>query len=224
MKILAFDTSTDWCSAALQVDGEVRVRETLAGQKHSELLVPMVMDLLGEAGLSLGALDALAFGKGPGSFTGVRIACGVAQGLAYGANLPVVGVVTLEAMALEAGAEAAVCCLDARMKEVYSAVYRRTPAGLRAEIEPGLYAPTAAPLPDGEGYLGCGSGFAAYADVLAERYAGRLTAVWPEIYPHARAIARLAAAELARGGGGPAESAEPLYVRDKVALKTCERP
>ncbi len=223
MKILAFDTSTEWCSAALQVGGELRVRETLAGQKHSELLLPMVMELLAEAGLALAELDALAFGKGPGSFTGLRIACGVAQGLAYGADLPVVGVVTLEAMALEADAEAVVACLDARMQEVYAAVYRRTPEGLAAEVGPGLYAPAAAPLPAGAGYVGCGSGFAAYAGVLAGRYAGRLAAVRPEVHPHARAIARLAAAELACGGGGPAETAEPLYVRDKVALKTCER-
>lgn len=227
LKILAFDTSTEWCSAALSLDGEVRTRAVHAGQKHSELLLPMVTALLDEAGLALRDLDLIAFGQGPGSFTGLRIACGVAQGLAFGAGLPVLGVVTLEALAEEAALETdgdrVVACLDARMREVYAAIYRRAGAGWQVESAPGLYAPAEAPLPEGEGYIGCGSGFAAYAEVLADRYAGRLSHVQPELHPHARAIARLAGARFAQTGGLPPEAAEPFYVRDKVALKTCER-
>lgn len=228
MNILAFDTATEWCSAALMLGSEVCARAVHAGQRHSELLLPMINGLLAEAGLGLRQLDLIAFGQGPGSFTGLRIACSVAQGLAFGAGLPVLGVVTLEALAEEVGrdtgAERVVACIDARMREVYAAIYRRAGMDWQVERAPGLYAPAAAPLPEGEGYVGAGSGFDAYAGILAERYAGRLGAVRPELHPHARAIARLAGMRFAREGGLPPEAAEPLYVRDKVALKTCERP
>ncbi len=125
MKILALDTSTEFLSLALWQHGAVAVREMLAGQKHSELVLPLVRELLDEAGLQLADLDGIAFGMGPGSFTGLRIGCGVAQGLVYGANLPVVGVCTLEALAQQAGADRVIACLDARMNEVYHAAYQR---------------------------------------------------------------------------------------------------
>lgn len=228
MKILAFDTSTEWCSAALHVDGAVRSQAVLAGQKHSELLLPMVQGLLAEAGLALGQLDALAVGHGPGSFTGLRIACGAAQGLAFGAGLPVITVVTLEAMAAQALRDmqsgGALACIDARMGEVYAALYEKADAGLREVLAPQLYAPAQAPLPEtGQAYVGCGSGFAAYAAILAERYAGKLAAVQVDIHPHAEAIAELALAKWQRGDCLAPEAVEPLYIRNKVALKTCER-
>jgi len=228
LKILAFDTSTEWCSVALNLDGELTGQAVLAGQTHSEWLLPMVQALLAEAGLSLKQLDALAIGQGPGSFTGLRIACGVAQGLAFGANLPVIEVVTLEAMAAQAlagnAAAGAVVCLDARMHEVYAAVYARTPDGLAAQVAPGLFAPSQAPLPmTDERYLACGSGFAAYAEALATRYGDRLASWRPELYPSAEWIARLAADHWRAGQMVAAEAVEPLYIRDKVALKTCER-
>ncbi|NWG86554.1 MAG: tRNA (adenosine(37)-N6)-threonylcarbamoyltransferase complex dimerization subunit type 1 TsaB [Hydrogenophilaceae bacterium] len=228
MKILAFDTSTEWCSVALDIDGAVASQSVLAGQKHSELLLPMLHGLLAEAGLTLRQLDALAIGQGPGSFTGLRIACGTAQGLAFGASLPVVEVGTLEAMAAQALApgdvDGVVACVDARMHEVYAAVYAKTAAGIEARIGPGLFAPAQAPWPVAAGrYLGCGSGFAAYAELLQARYAGRLVAVRPELYPHAEWIARLAADKWQAGQAVAAEAVEPLYIRDKVALKTCER-
>lgn len=228
MKILAFDTSTEWCSAALYVDGAVHGQAVLAGQKHSELLLPMVRGVLAEAGLALGQLDALAVGHGPGSFTGLRIACGVAQGLAFGAGLPVIAVVTLEAMAAQAlrdtQAVGAVACIDARMSEVYAALYEKTDSGLHEVLAPGLYAPAQAPLPAaGQAYVGCGSGFGAYADILAERYAGTLAAIRADIHPHAEAIARLAVDKWQRGDTLAPAAVEPLYIRNKVALKTCER-
>lgn len=223
MKILAFDTSTEWCTAALWLDGDIHAVEVKAGQDHSRILLPMIQRLLAEAGLTLAALDGLAFGKGPGAFTGLRIACSVIQGLAMGAGLPVVGVVTLEAMAAEVAADRVVACLDARMGELYGAVYERVPQGWVARQGPGLYRPEVMPLPEETGWVGCGNGFTAYADVLSARSHGGALAIHPEVIPHARSIARLAAQRYARGERGAAEDAQPFYVRDKVALKRSER-
>ncbi len=223
MKLLALDTSTEWCSVALWLDGDLHTEAVPAGQTHSQVLLPMLDRLLAAAGLGLRDLDGLAYGRGPGSFTGLRIACGVVQGLAMGADLPVLGVTTLEAMAEEVGEECVVTLLDARVGEVYAAVWRRGEDGWTAEEGPGLYRPEAAPLPSGQGAIGCGSGFTSYAELLTQRYAGRLAAIRPEVIPHARSIARLAAPRLARGEGVAAEAAEPYYLRDKVALKRSER-
>lgn len=219
MKVLALDTSTELCSVALALNGEVLQRETVAGNRHSELLLPMLRELLAEAGLQLTDLDGLAYGRGPGTFTGLRIGCGIAQGLAYGADLPVVGIVTLEAMALSARADHVLACIDARMHEVYAAAYRLGDAGPVALSEPAVLRPEAVTLPDDAAWTGCGNGFATYPHLLA----GRLAAVQPDIYPHAREIARLALPRFAAGEGRPAAAAEPMYVRDKVALKTSER-
>ena len=226
LKFLAFDTATEWCTAALWLEGSCVFRQIHAGQKHSDLLVPMVMELLAEAGLGLRDLDGLAYGMGPGSFTGLRIACGVAQGLALGADLRVLGVSTLEALAEEAGeihgATKVAACLDARMNEIYAGLYQRNEEGWRTLAGPVVCPPAAAPIPDTDGYLGVGSGFAAYT-ALAERLADNVDRVDGTVIPHARAIARLAAPRFARGEGLPAEAAEPLYIRDKIALKICER-
>lgn len=224
MRLLAFDTSTEWCTAALWLDGHCLAVGEHAGQRHSHLLLPMLTGLLDQAGLTLADLDGLAFGRGPGSFTGLRIACGVVQGLALGAGLPVLGIDTLEALAEESGAGRVVTCLDARMNEVYAAVWRRgEDDGWVAESAATVCPPAAAPLPAAPGYLGCGSGFAAYPAILAERYGERLGEIRPQAIPHARAVARLAAPRFAAGLGLPPEQAEPFYVRDKVALKISER-
>lgn len=216
VRFLAFDTSTEWCTAALWQEGVVSYREAHAGQKHSDLLTPMVMELLAEAGLTLRQLDGLAFGMGPGSFTGLRIACGVAQGLALAADLPVLGVSTLEALAEEAreqtGSTQVAPCLDARMGEVYAALYEYDAEVWRALAGPVVCPPLAAPMRDG--FLPVGSGVAAYPTLGPGR---------GDLIPHARAIVRLAESRFAAGEGGPAETAQPLYVRDKVALKVCER-
>lgn len=223
MKILALETSTDLCSVALWIDGDVDARAVVAGQRNSELLLPMVDALLVEHELNAFALDAIAFGSGPGSFTGLRIACGVAQGIACGAGLPVVGIGTLLALAEAAQAERAVCCLDARMGEIYHAAYEKQGDGWHAVHEPSLCRPDAAPeLPAGA-WTGCGSGFAAFRAPLARRYAGSLAQVLDILAPHAREIATLAAAEFRRGGAVAAEHAVPLYVRNKVALRVDER-
>ena len=223
MNLLAVDTSSDWCSAALWVDARVTSRDALAGQRHSELILPMIDVLLREAGLSLRALDAVAFGAGPGSFTGLRIACGVAQGLALGAGVPVVPVCTLEALAESSGAARAVAAVDARMGEIYHACYERQAQSWREVHAPSLCAPAEAPALEGGGWTGCGNAFTLHAQALRARYAGAIDAVRADLVVDARAIAgigaRLAAA---RRVLDPALAA-PLYVRDKVALSVAER-
>ena len=223
MKILALETSTELCSAALWLDGKVDAREALAGQRHSELLLPMIDALLVNHGLKAADLDGIAFGAGPGSFTGLRIACGIAQGIAFGTGLPVAGISTLLALAAASRAERVVCCLDARVSEVYHAAYAKRGGSWHTVHEPGLCKPDAAPeLPAGA-WTGCGSGFAVYRAALASRYAGRLERVIDDLAPHAREIATLAAAEFERGNAVAAERAAPLYVRNKVALRVDER-
>ena len=223
MKLLALDTSTEYCSVALWRDGAVDAREVLAGQRHSQLLLPMVDELLERHELTVRGLDGIAFGQGPGSFTGLRIACGVTQGLAFGAGLPVVGVSTLLAMAEATGTGRVVCCLDARMGEIYHAAYAKGDTGWEPVHAPILCAPGQAPLPPAGPWTGCGSGFSAYEAVLKQRYAGRLSAIMLEIFPHARDIARIAAREFEAGRAVAAEQALPVYIRDKVALTTHER-
>ena len=198
-------------------------REAHAVQQHSQLILPMIEDLLADAGLELTQLDGIAFGAGPGSFTGLRIACGVAQGLAFGAGLPVVPVGTLAALAQEAGAPKVIACLDARMGEIYHAAYRCDGGHWTEVAAPGVGPVQSAPVLDGDGWFGCGSGFAVYADALAKRYGRQVDGVAAGLHPHARSIARLAAPVLAAGGGLPAEQAAPVYVRDKVALKMHEQ-
>jgi tRNA threonylcarbamoyladenosine biosynthesis protein TsaB len=223
VKILALDTSTEYCSVALWRDGTVDDSEALAGQRHSELLLPMVDALLARHGLAIKDLDGIAFGQGPGSFTGLRIGCGVTQGLAFGADLPVVGIGTLLAMAEAAQGGRVLTCLDARMGEIYHAAYEKSGAAWRAVHAPSLCAPVEAPLVHAGAWTGCGSGFTAHGRALRERYAGCLAGIMPEIFPHARHIARLAAGEFEAGRGVPAEQAVPVYIRDKVALKSHER-
>jgi tRNA threonylcarbamoyladenosine biosynthesis protein TsaB len=226
MMILALDASTEVCAVALGDGTRWSERSEHAGQRHSELLLPMIESLLDQARLDLAALDGIAFGAGPGSFTGLRIACGVAQGLALGADLPVVGVATLEAMAETArrrnGWSRVVAALDARMREVYVAAYEHDGTRWRAAVDPTVVRPDAAPLPRGEGWAGAGNGFAAYP-ALAQRFAGILAACDERITPSATAIGALALPRLASGEGVPARDAAPLYVRHRVALTVAER-
>ena len=207
------ETSTEWCSVALHVDGEVRAVERRAGQRHSQLALPMLKALLESLRLEIASLEAFVFGAGPGSFTGLRIACGLAQGLSLGRGVPLLGVSSLEAIAEESGAPRVVACLDARMREVYYAALEKDARGWREVIGAQCIAPAAAPRPPGEGWIGCGSGFA--PSDLAQRLG--LSKVFPETHPTASAIARLAAPRLARGEGVDAAAAAPRYLRDKVA-------
>lgn len=223
MKILALDTSTEYCSAALRAGDAVYERGELAGQKHSQLVLAMVDAVLREARVALADLDGIAYGEGPGSFTGLRIACGVVQGLAFGASLRVAGIGTLLAMAERSGSTGAIVCVDARMNEIYHAAYEKLDGAWRAVHEPSVCPAASAPAVRDGAWLGCGSGFRAYGDALRARYGDRLAAVEPDVYPHAADIARLAEPRFASGESMPPELAAPVYVRDKVALRIDER-
>lgn len=211
----AFETSSEWCSVALYNGGAIASLERRAGHRHSELALPMFERLLADAGLAPKDLDALAYGAGPGSFTGLRIACGLAQGLAMARSLPVIGISSLEALAQEAGAERVVACIDARMREVYYAALEKQGARWREVIGTRCIPPEAAPQPEGEGWVGAGNGFAVYGNF-------GLRTVLPQLHPTAIAIAELAAPRLAAGEGVDAALAAPVYVRDKVAFTRAE--
>lgn len=223
MKLLVLDTSTEWCSAALWLDGEIRARRVLAGQQHSSLLLPMVDALLQEAAVGLRQLDGIGYGAGPGSFTGLRIACAVTQGLAFGADLPVVGVSTLESVATQTGADKVLTVLDARMAEVYWAAYQRDAEAWHPVCAPQLALPESVTVPAGGGWIGAGNGFAALGDVLRPRLAAALARIDEAIMPDAAAMAPLAVRAFERGEGTDAALAAPIYLRDKVALTVDER-
>jgi tRNA threonylcarbamoyladenosine biosynthesis protein TsaB len=216
-KLLAFDTSTDTLSVAVRHGDRVLVHSGAGGAQASATLIPLIRRLLAEAGLALGELDAIAFGRGPGSFTGLRTACAVAQGLGFGAGVPLLPVDTLLAVADEArhrfGVQRVVAVLDARMDQVYAARYDfGAPGGTTAEAE--LLAPEAMRVP--AGWALAGNAFAAYGERLpaVDRHAA---------LPTADALLRLAPALLAAGGAVAPADAWPLYVRDKVAQTTEER-
>lgn len=229
MKLLALDTATEACSAAVYADGALLQRYEVLGRGHAERLLPMVDELLAEAGLALGALDAIAFGRGPGAFTGVRIAVSLAQGLALGADLPVVAVSDLAALgrlALDStpGAALAVACLDARMGEVYWARVAARPDGGVDASDEHLGAPDAVTVEESAGrFVAAGHGWSAYP-ILAERFGGRLLGVRPELLPRAAEIARLAALDLAAGRAVRPEDAAPVYLRDDVATRSGRDP
>ncbi len=223
MNILALDTSTEFLSLALQYQGRVFARHSHAGQSHSQQILPTVRGLLDEAQIDMQDLQAIVYGAGPGSFTGLRIACGVAQGLAFGAGLPVLGISTLMALAEASGHSRVVACLDARMGEVYHAVYVRAGAGWHTVMEPGLYKPTQLPAIEGRDWVGVGNGWAAYSEELHGCYGMQISETMPEQYPEARAMLALAEPQLQAGLGLPAAEAAPVYIRNRVALKTHER-
>lgn len=222
MRLLAFETATRRLSVALWQDGELLERAADSPHGGSELLLPWVRELLAESGLGLAQLDGIAFGAGPGSFTGLRLACGVAQGLACGLDLPVLPVSTLEALALASGRQQVWVCLDARMNEVYGAAYAVSGDAAQQLMAPVCLPPAALPAPTFAGGWGIGDGFAAHGPLLC---AGKpdLEGVQADVYPTAAAVLRLALPGFARGLAVAAAAAQPLYVRDKVALTTAER-
>lgn len=226
--ILAIETSTELASAALLHRGELISRQSAGAQTHSDAILPMIQQLLADAGLALSRCDALAFGVGPGSFTGVRTACGVVQGLAFGIDRPVVPVITLEAAAQAVRsdhpqAEEVLAILDARMGEVYWARYRSRADGAWDVLSaPALSAATGV-LTEGRPHA-CGNGLTAYAEHFNDAFcAARFAATYAHCMPHARHVATLGQRHFAQGAGLPAEQAQPLYLRNKVALTTAER-
>jgi tRNA threonylcarbamoyladenosine biosynthesis protein TsaB len=228
MQLLAIDTATEACSAALLLNGEVRERFTVQPRRHGALLLEMMDALLAEAGLRPADLDGLAFSRGPGAFTGVRIAVGVAQGVAFGADLPLVPVSTLAALAQggfrRTGARRLLPAFDARMDELYWGVYEIGADGLAAQrAAEQVAAAEAVELPEGAGWFGLGSGWAVHGATLARRLGGRLSGSDPASCCHAADVARLGAAALLQGGGVTALAGLPVYLRDRVAWADAPR-
>ncbi|RYF41169.1 MAG: tRNA (adenosine(37)-N6)-threonylcarbamoyltransferase complex dimerization subunit type 1 TsaB [Comamonadaceae bacterium] len=219
MNLLAFDTSTDVLSLALARGDSRREHSGPGGAQASATLIPALMALLSDAGLRLTELDAIVFGRGPGSFTGLRTACAVAQGLAFGSGVPVLPVETLLAVAEEArarhGDTRVVALLDARMDQVYAGAYAFDGAQWQRQGELGLLAPEAVEV--ATGWAMAGNAFPAYGARLPAG-ARRLEAL-----PTAAALLRVAPALIAAGQAQPAAGALPLYIRDKVAQTTAER-
>lgn len=224
MKLLAVDTATEACSAALLIDGEIRQQYKLAPREHSHLILPMVDQLLAEAGLGPAQLDALAFGRGPGAFMGIRIAAGVVQGIGFAHDLPVVPVSTLLALAhnayRETGVEHILAAIDARMQEVYWSAWQHNAGEWRCLCDERVCRPDAVSLPQtGEHWLGAGSGWHSYRESLQQHCGKLLTGTLPQCFPSAEAIAELAAVDYASGNTVDAAAAVPVYLRDKVAAK-----
>jgi tRNA threonylcarbamoyladenosine biosynthesis protein TsaB len=230
MRVLALDTATEACSVALLGEHGLIGRYEEPGRGHAAQILGMVDAVLAQAGMTLSMLDGIAASVGPGAFTGVRISVATAQGLAFGAGLRLIGVSTLEALAMRAldtGADLALACLDARMGEVYWGWYAADASrGVRAVAPPQVGAPASVSLPAAEAgsvrVSGIGRGFAAYPE-LARVPGLRLQPADAGALPNAREVARLGALRLRAGEGADAAALEPLYLRDKVALTEAER-
>ena len=216
MRVLALDTTTPAGSVALIEDDRVEdERRGDPARTHAERLPGEILSVLDARGLSASDIDLFAVASGPGSFTGLRIACGLAQGLAVARTLPVYGVSSLAAMAEESGAQHVLACIDARMREVYYAALEKHDDRWREVIAAQCVAPEHAPPPPAGEWIGAGNGFAVYGNLGLKR-------VLPEVHPTAIAVAQLAAPRLEAGEGVDAALATPIYVRDKVAFTKAE--
>jgi len=228
VKLLAIDTATEACSAALSINGETLGRYEVAPRRHAQLILPMVESLLAEAGVVLHDIEALAFGRGPGSFTGVRIASGVIQGIGFATELPVVPVSTLAALAQGAyrqfGCRDVAAAIDARMGEVYWGCYRIDETLLmQLDGEERVVPPEQVALPAEGSWVGAGSGWAAYSEVLKGTLHAAVSTVHGELLPNAFDIATLAVNDFNQGRSVSAAEALPIYLRDKVAKKRGEQ-
>jgi tRNA threonylcarbamoyladenosine biosynthesis protein TsaB len=223
VNLLAIDTSTASCSVAASRGNARFSRSEPALQRQAERILGMVRELLEEARLELAEVEGIAYGEGPGSFTGLRIAAGVTQGLALARGIGVIGVGSLISLAHEAGGEKVVACIDAHMGEVYHAAYVRRAGGWSEVSAPGLYRPESVPLAEGRGWIGCGDGFGAHRERLAARLGDRVSDVRADASPSARAVLELALPRFTAGEAKDASTAVPVYLRDKVALTAAER-
>lgn len=230
MKLLAFETSTEALSVALSIDGQVRERFELAPRRHAELALPWADELLAQAGLRRSQLDGIAVGRGPGAFTGVRLAIALVQGIALALDRPVVAVSTLAALAMRAqdavpGATLRVlAAIDARMGEVYSGAFELRDGDARALDEEHVGAPGSVIVPGGEGgWIGVGTGFGAADGALSSGLSARFASIDATQLPHAADVARLGAQAFARGEAVAAERVEPAYLRNNVALTLQEQ-
>jgi tRNA threonylcarbamoyladenosine biosynthesis protein TsaB len=218
VNILALDTATESCNVGVWLNGEVRERQA-PGRQHAEQLLQMIRELLAEADLVLAQLDAIAFGRGPGMFTGLRIGAGITQGLAFALDIPVVPVSSLAALAHGCDGEHVLAAIDARMDQVYWGMFRRRKEGVELLGEERVTAPTEVRVEDGADWIGCGSGWDRYGRELDQTLAGHMRAWHGGRSPLASDVATLAEPILRAGGGMAAEEAVPVYVRDDVARK-----
>ena len=221
-RLLAIETATPACSAALSVDGEILERYALAPRQHAALMLPMVESLLLEAGLTVPQLDAIAFGRGPGSFTGVRIAASMVQGIAFAADLPVVPVSTLAALALggmrESQLPRVLAVMDARKAEVYWGSYVKTGDDVMTlQGRECVCAPDAVPATGQDDWLGVGGGWSTYGEQLMQRLGERVVRLMPDLEPRAADVARLAVHDFHHGVRVRPEEALPVYLRNNVA-------
>lgn len=228
INILAIDTATEACSAAVLRGSQCFERYQLAPREHNLLILPMIESVLEESGLDRSEIDLIAFGQGPGSFTGVRITAGVAQGIAFGADIPVIGISTLAAMVYavtQTPGEIGLSCIDARMGEVYWGAYQLMENGeLLSLCDERVCAPDQIEVPQkGERVFGVGSGWETYRDPLLAEMNDLKVEVIDHQFPRASAMAHLAALEFAKGRAGPPITAQPVYLRNKVAKKPGER-
>ena len=227
MKILAIDTATEACSAALWLDGEVRERFELTGREHTQKLMPQVEALMAECGVSFKQLDGIVCGHGPGSFAGVRIGVGYVKGLGLALDRPVLGVSSLAMLALRAAREHKVTrvlsAIDARMNEVYFGAFEVIDGKLR-ELAPEIVAaPAAIPVAPAGRWIGAGTGWGAYGKELTAATAADLLQVLPEALPHAADALRLAVPDFEAGHAINADALTPVYLRNKVALTLVEQ-
>lgn len=226
MNLLALETATEACSVALVHGETIIARSELAPRRHAERVLPMADELLAEAGIGKHALDGIAVGRGPGAFTGVRLAVSLAQGMAMALDLPVVTISSLAALALEAPEEdaAILAVIDARMGEIYAASYRRDEEGLVVALdEERVCAPYALVLPQVAAWNVVGTGWATYQEALRGRLGKEPRSADGACYPQARHVATLAVREFKAGRAVAPEHALPVYLRDKVALTLAEQ-
>lgn len=227
MNILALDTCTESCSAALLYQGEVFECVEMTRRGHSELILGMLDNVLAQAGISISVVDALAFGRGPGSFTGVRVGVGVAQGIAFARDIPVIPVSSLAAVAQGAADELDIdhlaVAMDARMGEIYCASYQRE-NGLVKRVDHERVCPPQDFSPASQlAWAGIGTGWREYDAILRECFINQLAQVSVEHYPRAVSIVKLAQVEAEAGRVLPAEQAMPVYLRNNVAKKKGEQ-
>ena len=227
MKLLAFETATEACSVAVYVDGHIIARHEIAPRKHAEYALPWAEELLAEAGIKRSQLDAIAISRGPGAFTGVRLAIAIAQGIALALDKPMVAVSTLQVIAAsvppanagEGTKQRILASIDARMGEVYVGAFERNGDALVAVSTETVCAPQAVTLSDDlGGWHAVGTGFSAVDGALALHLGGQLTSIDASVLPHAADVARLAVAAYARGEAMAPERVEPAYLRNNVAL------
>lgn len=241
MNLLAFETATEACSVALWIDGDVRARFQVAPRRHAELALPWAEELLREAGIAKARLDAIAVGRGPGAFTGVRLAIAIAQGIALALDKPVVPISTLAVLAAclppmrpstglrmsgQGEEQCILAAIDARMGEVYSAAFLRDADGVHPLSAESVGAPDTVALPgdaSANHWLGVGTGFAAADGHLQASLGARFAHIDATALPHAADLARLAAAAFARGQAVAPEHLEPAYLRNQVALTLREQ-